>query len=78
MGEHKSKVCSVTSEFIYIYILFIQSVCHRKNKSNAALLCSFNCLIFGIISPLVSSGQPDKYSYEILKPKVIYIKQHIS
>ena len=28
---------------------------------------------FGIISPLVGSGHHDKYSYEISKPKLIYI-----
>ena len=33
----------------------------------------FPSLIFGIISPLVGSGSPDKYSYEILKPKLVYI-----
>ena len=37
-------------------------------------------LILGIISPLVVSGHSDKYSYEISKPKLVYmyIKQYIS
>ena len=33
----------------------------------------FAGLIFGIISPLVGSGRPDKYSYEISKPKLVSI-----
>ena len=33
----------------------------------------FASLIFGIISPLVGSASPDKYSYEISKPKLVYI-----
>ena len=32
----------------------------------------FSSLIFGIISPLVGSASPDKYSYEISKPKLVY------
>ena len=33
----------------------------------------FASLIFGIVSPLVGSSLPDQYSYEISKPKLIYI-----
>ena len=33
---------------------------------------SFAGLIFGIITPLVGSGPPDKYSYEISMPKLVY------
>ena len=33
----------------------------------------FASLIFGIIFPLVGSRSPDKYSYEISKPKLVYI-----
>ena len=33
----------------------------------------FTSLIFGIISPLVGSGPPDKYSYKISKPKFVYM-----
>ena len=33
----------------------------------------FAGLIFGIVSPLVGSSLPDKYSYKISKPKLVYI-----
>ena len=33
----------------------------------------FAILIFGIISPLVGSSPTDKYSYEISKPKTVYM-----
>ena len=33
----------------------------------------FASLIFGIISLLAGSDLPDKYSYEISKPKLVYI-----
>ena len=33
----------------------------------------FASLIFGIISPLVGSGSPDKYSYEISMSKLVHI-----
>ena len=34
-------------------------------------------LIFGIIFPLVCFGLPNKHSYDISKPKCLYIKQVI-
>ena len=34
----------------------------------------FASLIFGIISPLVGSGPPDEYSYEISKPRLVKTK----
>ena len=37
----------------------------------------FAGLIFEIIFPLVGPGPLDKYSYEISKPKLLYIKQQI-
>ena len=37
----------------------------------------FSCLIFGIISPLAGSSPPGKYSYEISKPKLVYIWNNI-
>ena len=33
----------------------------------------FASLICGIIPPLVCSGTPDKYLFEISKPKMVYI-----
>ena len=33
----------------------------------------FASLIFGVISPLVRSSLPDKYSYEISKSKLVNI-----
>ena len=39
--------------------------------------CHFASLIFGIISPLVGSGTPDKYSCEISKPQLVYIQNSI-
>ena len=37
----------------------------------------FASLIFGIVSPLVGFGLPDKYSYETSKPKLVYIWNNI-
>ena len=37
----------------------------------------FAGVIFGTILPLVGSGPPDKYSYEISKPQLLYIQNNI-
>ena len=42
-------------------------------EKNIPIKRHFASLIFGVTSPLMDSGPPDKYSYEISKPKLVYI-----
>ena len=56
----------------------LKSIVRKASLKSLIILFKhhFATLIFRIISPLVGSVSPDKYSYEISKPKLVYISNN--